>query len=57
MALETNKVSKDPLFMDQGARPTQRDENDRIETVNATTGEAAVTQNTENARIATVVYP
>lgn len=57
MALETNKVSQDPLFMDQGALPTERDENERIATVNSTTGEAAVTENTENARIATVVYP
>ncbi|UDL16802.1 hypothetical protein SEA_ATUIN_115 [Arthrobacter phage Atuin] len=56
MALETNKVSKDPLFMNQGARPTERDENDRIETVNQTTGEAQVTENTENKRIGTVVY-
>jgi hypothetical protein len=56
MALPTNKVSQDPLFMDQGARPTERDENDRIETVDQVTGEAQVTENTENARIATVVY-
>jgi hypothetical protein len=56
MALPTNKVSQDPLFMNQGARPTERDENDRIETVDQVTGEAQVTENTENARIATVVY-
>ena len=56
MALPTNKVSQDPLFMDQGARPTERDENERIATVNSTTGEAAVTENTENKRIETVVY-
>ena len=56
MALPTNKVSQDALFMNQGARPTQRDENDRIETVDQVTGEAQVTENTENKRIATVVY-
>jgi hypothetical protein len=56
MALATNKVSQDALFMNQGARPTQRDENQRIATVNQTTGEAQVTENTENKRIETVVY-
>lgn len=54
--MATNKVSQDPLFMNQGARPTEKDENQRIATVNATTGEAAVTENTENKRIETVVY-
>ena len=53
----TNKVSTDPLFINQGARPTERDENSRINTVNQTTGKAAVTQNSENKRIGTVVYP
>lgn len=52
----TNKVSEDTTFINQGARPTQRDENSRINTVNTTTGQAAPTQNSENKRIGTVVY-
>lgn len=51
----TNKVSTDTLFINQGARPAQRDENSRINTVNTTTGQAAVTENSENKRIKTVV--
>jgi hypothetical protein len=54
---DTNKTSKDTLLINQGARPTQRDENSRINTVNQTTGKAAVTQDSENKRIGTVVYP
>ena len=52
----TNKTSEDTRLVNQGARPTQKDENSRINTVNATTGEAAVTEDSENKRIETVVY-
>ncbi|QFG12243.1 Hypothetical Protein OBI_RACECAR_122 [Arthrobacter phage Racecar] len=55
MALPTNKMSQDALFTGQGARPTEKSENERVETVNATTGEAQVTENTENKRVSTVV--
>lgn len=53
----TNKVSENTRHTNQGARPTERDENSRINTVNTTTGKAAVTQNSENKRISTVVWP
>jgi len=52
----TNVVSHDTTFINQGARPTERDENSRINTVDSTTGEAQVTENSENKRIGTVVY-
>lgn len=57
----TNKMSEDTKFTQQGARPTQKSENERINTVpnpqDATSkGEAVVTQNSENKRIGTVVY-
>lgn len=51
----TNKVSQDTKHINQGARPAQRDENSRINTVNQTTGQAVVTENSENKRIKTVV--
>lgn len=53
----TNATSADTRLINQGARPTERDENTRINTVNVTTGKAAVTQNSENKRISTVVWP
>lgn len=53
----TNKVSENSRHVNQGARPTEKDENSRINTVNTTTGKAAVTQNSENKRISTVVWP
>jgi hypothetical protein len=56
MALPTNKMSHDTLFMDQGARPTERDENQRIALRDSATGESHATENTENKRIETVVY-
>lgn len=52
----TNKTSTDTRLVNQGARPTQKDENSRINTVNSATGKAAPTENTENKRIDTVVY-
>jgi hypothetical protein len=53
----TNKMSQDTRHVNQGARPTERDENSRVNTVNQTTGKAAVTENSENKRIKTVVLP
>jgi hypothetical protein len=38
----------------QGSQYTERTENARIETVNQTTGEAAVTEDSENKRISKV---
>jgi hypothetical protein len=52
----TNKMSEDTKFTQQGARPTQKSENERINTASLVTGKAAVTQDSENKRIATVVY-
>lgn len=52
---DTNKTSKDTLLINQGARPTERDENSRINKVDQSTGKAAVTENSENKRIGTVV--
>lgn len=52
----TNKTSTDTRLINQGARPTERDENTRINTASLVTGKAAVTENSENKRIATVVY-
>lgn len=56
MALPTNKMSKDTLFMNQGAKPTERDENSRIATVvkSENTNIAHVSQPSENSRIKTV---
>lgn len=53
----TNKVSTDTRHTNQGARPAQRDENSRVNTVDPVTGKAAVTENSENKRIKTVVLP
>lgn len=53
----TNTTSADTRLINQGARPTQRDENTRINTASLVTGKAATTENSENLRIATVVYP
>jgi hypothetical protein len=58
----TNKVSTDTRHINQGARPTERDENSRINTVPTPSdpkskGQAVVTHNSENKRIATVVLP
>jgi hypothetical protein len=56
MALDTNAMSKDTLFINQGAKPTQRDENTRIGTVveAENTNIAHTTENSENKRIGTV---
>jgi hypothetical protein len=56
----TNKMSQDALFTGQGARPTQKSENERVNTVPnpsdpTSKGQAVVTENSENKRIATVV--
>lgn len=58
----TNKMSADTRFTQQGARPTQKAENERINTVPnpqsaSSNGQAIVTENSENKRIGTVVYP
>jgi hypothetical protein len=53
----TNKVSEDTLFTQQGARPTEVSENERINLADASTGEVEATENSENKRIETVVYP
>lgn len=53
----TNTTSADTRLINQGARPTQRDENTRINTASLVTGKAAPTQVSENARISTVVWP
>jgi len=53
----TNATSSDTRLINQGARPTQRDENTRINTASLVTGKAAVTENSENKRISTVVWP
>jgi hypothetical protein len=50
----TNKVSEDTQ---QGARPTEVSENERINLQDLSTGETEATENSENKRIATVVYP
>lgn len=56
MALATNKVSQDPIFMGQGAKPTEKSENERVAKVvkSENTNIAHVTENTENKRAATV---
>ena len=54
---DTNTTSKDTRLINQGARPTERDENSRINLVDEVTGESYATENSENQRIATVVYP
>lgn len=54
---DTNTTSKDTRLINQGARPTERDENSRINLVDDATGETEATENSENKRIATVVYP
>jgi hypothetical protein len=58
----TNKVSEDTRFTQQGARPAQKSENERVNTVPnpslaTSRGEAVVTENSENKRIKTVVLP
>jgi hypothetical protein len=50
-------VSEDTLFTQQGARPTEVSENERINLADASTGEVEATENSENKRIETVVYP
>ena len=58
----TNKMSENTRHVNQGARPTEISENERINLVvdpsnNASTGESHATENSENLRIETVVYP
>lgn len=53
----TNVKSQDTRHVNQGARPTEKDENSRINTASLVTGKAATTQNSENKRISTVVWP
>lgn len=53
----TNKMSEDTRFINQGARPTERDENSRINLRDSATGESSATQDSENQRIGTVVNP
>ena len=53
----TNKTSEDTRLVNQGARPTEITENERINLVDDATGETEATENSENKRIATVVYP
>ncbi len=58
----TNKTSEDTRLVNQGARPTDITENQRInvreDSVSGdTTGESRPTHNSENSRIETVVYP
>jgi hypothetical protein len=58
----SNKVSENTRHINQGARPTDRDENSRINTVvnpssASSKGQAVVTHNSENKRISTVVWP
>ena len=54
----TNKTSQDTRLVNQGARPAQKSENERINTVPnpqsaSSKGQAVVTENTENKRIKT----
>lgn len=54
----TNKMSENTRHTQQGARPTQKSENERINTVvnpqsASSKGQAVVTENTENKRIKT----
>lgn len=58
----TNKTSEDTRLVNQGARPTDITENQRINVrvdsaSGDTTGESRPTHNSENSRIETVVYP
>ena len=58
----TNKMSQDTRFTQQGARPAQKSENERINLVSnpsaaTSTGKSIATENSENKRIQTVVYP
>lgn len=55
---DTNKTSKDTLLVNQGARPTQKSENERINLVSnpqaaTSKGESHATENSENKRIKT----
>lgn len=57
----TNKTSTDTRLVNQGARPAQKSENERINTVPnpqsaSSKGQVVIAQNTENSRIETVVY-
>lgn len=52
----TNTTSHDTRLINQGARPTERDENSRINLADSVTGESHATENSENKRIGTVVY-
>jgi hypothetical protein len=54
----TNKMSENTRHTQQGARPTEKSENERINTVvnpqaASSKGQAVVTENTENKRIKT----
>jgi hypothetical protein len=54
----TNKMSENTRHTQQGARPTQKSENERINTVPnpssaSSKGQAIATENTENKRIKT----
>lgn len=58
----TNKLSQDTRMVNQGARPTEKSENERIRLredspSGDTSGESHATENTENKRIQTRVTP
>lgn len=58
----TNKMSENTRHVNQGARPTEITENQRINLrddspAGDSTGESHATENSENKRIGTVVYP
>lgn len=58
----TNKTSEDTRLVNQGARPTDITENQRINVrddsvAGDSTGESRPEHNSENKRIGTVVYP
>ena len=64
MAIPANssKMSEDLRHVNQGARPTEITENQRIALRDdsrdgKSTGESHATENSENKRIGTVVYP
>lgn len=51
-----NTVGQDSRTVNQGARPTEKTENERAALADASTGEVEATENSENKRVATVVY-
>lgn len=58
----TNKLSEDTRLVNQGAQPTEITENERIllrddSPAGDSTGESHATEDSENKRIGTVVYP